>query len=91
MVTVKVVASGGLTEEVVGAHGVVVMCGQPGEDVAKWDAFCHEKVPFVCVCGCIPRNLCVLFVSPIVDHIYVHSCSLKPSSRCAGPVRPHPC
>ena len=43
MVTVKV-TSGKLTEEVVGAHGVVVMCGQPGEEVAKWDAFCHEKV-----------------------------------------------
>lgn len=43
MVTVKVI-SGALTEEVVGAHGVVVMCGRPGEEVAKWDAFCHEKV-----------------------------------------------
>eukprot|EP00752_Nemacystus_decipiens_P009825 g8767.t1 len=42
MVTVKV-TSGKLTEEVVGAHGVVVMCGQPGEAVAKWDAFCHDK------------------------------------------------
>lgn len=43
MVTVKV-ASGKLTEDVVGAHGVVVMCGQPAEEVVKWDAFCHEKV-----------------------------------------------
>lgn len=43
MVTVKVV-SGGLTEETVGSHGVVVMCGRSGEEVAKWDAFCHEKV-----------------------------------------------
>lgn len=47
MVTVKV-TSGGLTEEVVGAHGVVVMCGRPGEEVAKWNAFCHTKV---CVLG----------------------------------------
>lgn len=43
MVSVKV-ASGELTEEVVGAHGVVVMCGQPGEVVSRWDAFCHDKV-----------------------------------------------
>ncbi|CAM9530980.1 unnamed protein product [Ectocarpus sp. 6 AP-2014] len=42
MVTVKVV-SGGLTEETVGSHGVVVMCGRSGEEAAKWDAFCHEK------------------------------------------------
>ncbi|CAM9728043.1 unnamed protein product [Scytosiphon promiscuus] len=42
MVSVKV-ASGELTEEIVGAHGVVVMCGRPGEEVAKWNAFCHEK------------------------------------------------
>ncbi|CAM9851397.1 unnamed protein product, partial [Ectocarpus sp. 12 AP-2014] len=42
MVTVKVV-SGGLTEETVGSHGVVVMCGRSGAEVAKWDAFCHEN------------------------------------------------
>lgn len=50
MVAVKV-TSGGLTEDIVGAHGVVVMCGRPGEEVLKWDTFCHEKVwPFtVCV------------------------------------------
>ncbi|CAM9195899.1 unnamed protein product [Laminaria digitata] len=42
MVTVKV-SSGELTEETVGAHGVVVMCGRSGEEVSKWDAFCHEK------------------------------------------------
>lgn len=43
MVTVKV-ASGDLTEEVVGAHSVVVMCGRPGEEVSRWNAFCHERV-----------------------------------------------
>lgn len=43
MVAVKV-HSGELTEAVVGGHGVVVMCGRPGEEVSKWDAFCHEKV-----------------------------------------------
>lgn len=43
MVTVKV-TSGELTEEIVGAHGVVVMCGRPGSEVAKWNTFCHEKV-----------------------------------------------
>lgn len=43
MVTVKV-QSGELTEAVVGAHGVVVMCGRPVDEVSKWDAFCHVKV-----------------------------------------------
>ena len=43
MVTVKV-ASGELTEEVVGVHSVVVMCGRPGEEVSRWNAFCHERV-----------------------------------------------
>ncbi|CAM9696526.1 unnamed protein product [Ascophyllum nodosum] len=42
MVNVKV-ASGELTEEVVGAHSVVVMCGRPGEEVSRWNAFCHEQ------------------------------------------------
>ena len=43
MVNVKV-ASGELTEEVVGAHSVVVMCGRPGEEVSRWNTFCHEQV-----------------------------------------------
>lgn len=42
MVTVKV-HSGELTEEVVGLHGVVVMCGRPLEEIRKWNDFCHEK------------------------------------------------
>ncbi|CAM9855363.1 unnamed protein product, partial [Hapterophycus canaliculatus] len=52
MVTVKV-TSGSLTEEIVGAHGVVVMCGRSGEEVAKWNAFCHEKVRWECRGGSI--------------------------------------
>lgn len=43
MVTVKV-HSGELTEEVVGMHGVVVICGRPLEDMRRWNDFCHEKV-----------------------------------------------
>lgn len=49
MVTVRA-SSGELTEEIVGAHGVVVMCGRTGEEVSKWDAFCHKKV-------CRPRRV----------------------------------
>lgn len=45
MVTVKV-ASGELTEELVGVHSVVVMCGRPGEEVYRWNAFCHERVGY---------------------------------------------
>lgn len=56
MVTVKI-APDSLSEDLVASHGVVVMCGRPGEEVSKWGSFCHEKVLWTGVINCTTAPL----------------------------------